>query len=172
MKNLTKKLKTLLNEDIIDIFIFGSKIKGKTNYSDIDLAVLLKKEDKDIKEKIKRLVPNSDVQILYIEDIYEKIFLTIIKEGYSIKNNDYMHNLYGLKPVKIYKYSLNQLTPSKKVMFERGIKTIPNITKLSNSVIMVEIKNTGEFEEFLKLWDMDIDTKDYELIPMMRKEIF
>jgi hypothetical protein len=55
-------------------------------------------------------------------------------------------------------------------MFERGIKTIKGLKRLSNSVVLVPIEFTGEFESFLKQWDMDIDTEEYELIPLMRKE--
>ena len=171
MKDLTKKLKTLLkNEDVIDIIIFGSTAKGGVSPNDLDIALLAKNKSIQLKDEIKKLIPKTDVQILTLEDFHNILFLTMIKEGYSLKKEEYIHNLYKLSPVKLYKYSLKQLSLSKKVMFERGIKNIKGITKLSNSVVLVQTEKTREFEDFLKNWDMDIDTKDYELIPLMRKE--
>jgi len=171
MKKLTKKLRELLkNKEIIDIIIFGSKAKNKVSPKDIDIAVLLNKKDIKFKKIVNSVVPNADIQLISLENIHQNIFITLLKEGFSVRKNDYLHNLYGLKPVKLYKYSLKQLTPSKKVMFERGIKTIKGIKRQSNSVVLVPIEYTGEFEEFLRQWNLDIDTKEYELMPLLRKE--
>lgn len=171
MKKLVKKLEPLLKiNEIEDIIIFGSKAKGRNRPEDIDVAVLVRKDNIEIKNRIKNILPDSDIQIITIGDIHKKIFLTLIKEGFSIKKNAYLHNLYGLMPVKIYKYNLKQLTQSQKVMFERGIKTVRGITRLSNSVVLVPIENSSEFDDFLKQWELDIDAKNYELVPFMRKE--
>lgn len=160
------------NREIIDIIIFGSKAKGSIRPNDIDIAVLSIKKNIKIKQTIKELIPEADVQLLSLEDIFKNIFITLIKEGYSIKKKDFLHNLYNLKPVKLYKYDLKQLTLSKKVMFERGIKNIEGIQRLSNRVVLVPIKICGEFEDFLRTWGLDIETRDYELVPLMRKELF
>ena len=173
MKKLIKKLKTLLkNKEIIDIIVFGSAVKNKIKPGDIDIAVLSKEKDPNMRQIVKKLIPESDVQLVSLDDISKNIFLTLIKEGYSIKKNEYLHNLYNIKPIKLYKDSLKQLTPSKKVMFERGIKKIKGIERLSNRVVLVPIEFNSEFEDFLKQWDLDIDTKEYELVPFMRKEAF
>lgn len=171
MKNVVRKLKTLLNKDAIqDIIIFGSASKGKINPNDVDIAILLKKEMPEIKKLVKDIIPNADVQIIGPYDVYNKLFLTIIKEGFSVKKNAYLHDLYNIKPVKLYKYNLKQLTSSKKVMFERAIKSIGHIKRLSNSVILVPIEHSSQFEDFLRHWQLDIETEEYELLPLMRKE--
>jgi predicted nucleotidyltransferase len=171
MKDLIKKLKPLLkNSNITDIIIFGSIVKSKISPGDIDVAVLVKEKNLEIRNTILKLIPDADVQLITIEDFENKIFLSLIKEGYSIKNNQYMHEIYKIRPIKMYKYSLKQLTSSQKVMFERGIKTIEGLKRLSNSVVLVPIEFTGKFESFLRQWDMDIDTEEYELVPLMRKE--
>src|SRR3989338_5825552 len=150
MKDLIKKLRPLLkNNNISDIIIFGSVVKSKIDPGDIDVAVLVWKKDPKIKSIILGLLPAADVQLLSIEDIGNRIFLSVIKEGYSIRRNSYIHDIYRIKPVKMYKYSLKQLNPSQKVMFERGIKTIEGLKRLSNSVVLVPIEFTGRFESFL-----------------------
>ena len=174
MKESAKKLKSFLkNDDISDIIIFGSTAKGKITPNDIDIALISRNKNAETQStasEIKKIFKNADISIITIDDLHKGIFFTLIKEGYSIKNNDYLHNLYKTKPMKIYKYSLKQLSASKKVMFERAIKSIKGINRLSNSVVIVPIENSNEFDDFLKQWEMDIDTASYEFVPMQRKE--
>ena len=173
MKKLVKRLKGLLkNEEIQDIIIFGSKAKGRLSPEDIDIAILLKQENPEIKKIIIQAVPNADVQFITIGDIYKSIFFTLIKEGFSVRKEEYLHNMYNMHPVNLYKYNLKQLSASKKVMFERGIKSIKGIVRLSNSVVLVPIAHSAEFDDFLKNWGLDIETRSYELVPMLRKEEF
>jgi len=170
MKNLIRKLKPLLkNKLITDIILFGSNAKGKINPSDIDIAVMVKEKDVAILDMFKDF-KDIDIQLLSLEDIDKQIFFTLIKEGYSVRKDKYLHESYNISPVKLYKYDLRKLTSSKKVMFERGIKTINGLNRLSNSVVLVPIRYTGEFEDFLKNWGLDIETQEYELVPIMRKE--
>ncbi|MBW2989251.1 nucleotidyltransferase domain-containing protein [Candidatus Woesearchaeota archaeon] len=171
MKSLIRRLKGLLkNKQIIDIIIFGSKSRDKMAPGDIDIAVILKEKVNDIKGRISSIIPGADVELVSLEDIYNPLFLVLLKEGFSVRKNDYLHNLYGIRPVKLYKYSLKQLSASKKVMFERGIKSVKGVERLSNSVVVVPIEHTGEFEDFLRQWNLDIDTKEYELMPLLRKD--
>lgn len=170
MKELIKKLSPLLKDErIVDLIVFGSAAKSKSLPTDIDIAILVKEKDYSIVKLIRDVIPKSDVQLVSIDDIRSKLFLTLIKEGYSIKYKSYLCDIYGLKPVKLYRYDLKQLTLSKKVMFERGIKSIKGITKLSNRVVLVPLLMTGEFEDFLRHWTLDIDSQEYELVPLMRK---
>ncbi len=171
MKQLIKKLEPLLKRnDVIDVIIFGSTAKGKIRPADVDIALLVKEKNPDLKKKVKDLLPQADVQILTFEDYSRSLFFTLLKEGYSIKHKKYIHTMYGTSPVKLYRYSLKSLTASKKVMFERGIKTISGLTRLSNRVVLVPITHSGEFEDFLRQWNLDIETEEYELVPFLRKE--
>ncbi|MBT3408931.1 hypothetical protein HN415_09730 [Candidatus Woesearchaeota archaeon] len=171
MKTLVKKLKKLLNKKIIDIIIFGSYVKGNNRSKDIDIIILSEKYDKEIKEQIKQIVEKADIQFLSIKDYDKFIWLSMIKEGFSVKRNKYLFNIYNIKPVKLFKYSLKELTVSKKVMFDRAIKNFEKIQKLSNRVVLVPINQSSEFEEFLRNWNIDIDSEEYELLPVLRKEI-
>lgn len=174
MKQLAKKLKSLLkNKKIIDLVIFGSVAKNKIRANDVDIAAILKESiDKNIlKEKIGQLI-NKEIhlQLININDYDKFLWITLIKEGYSIKHNKYLFEVYKIKPVVLFKYSLKQLPVSKKVMFERAIKNFKNIEKLSNRVVLVPINLSGEFSDFLRNWNIDIDAQEYELLPLVRKE--
>ena len=174
MKQLAKRLKNLLkNKKIIDLIIFGSIAKNKIEANDIDIAVILKDSvDKNtLKESIGKLINKKiHLQLVNINDYDKFLWLTLIKEGYSIKHNKYLFEVYKIKPVVLFKYGLKQLPVSKKVMFERAIKNFKNIEKLSNRVVLVPIKLAGEFSYFLRNWNIDIDAQEYELLPLLRKE--
>jgi len=173
MKQLARKLKILLkNNKIVDIVLFGSFAKGKINSKDIDIIVLTEKYDKSIKDKINQISKKKkNIQFISIKDYDHYIWLTLIKEGFSIKHMKYLFEIYKIKPMVLFKYSLKQLPISKKVMFERAIKTFNNITKLSNRVVLVPIKESSDFSDFLKNWKIDIDSQEYELLPLVRKEM-
>ncbi|MFH1438961.1 MAG: nucleotidyltransferase domain-containing protein [Candidatus Woesearchaeota archaeon] len=174
MKQLVKKLKKLLgSEKIIDIIIFGSNAKGKLKPKDIDLALISEKEIliNTIKDKIKKLTEKEiDIQIITLKDYDKFMWITLIREGFSVKHNKYLHEIYKIKPVVLFKYSLKQLTQSKKVMFERAIKNMRYISKLSNRVVLIPIESSEEFKDFLETWDMEFETEHYGLLPLVRKE--
>ena len=174
MKTLVKELKTVLkkNEGIEDILLFGSSVKGSLNPKDLDLAIVSTDEKKGqrAKKSIQEKYKHADIQIITIANYSKAIWITLIREGYSIKYAMYLHELYRIKPVVLYTYSLKTLTPSKKVMFERGLKTFKGIKRLSNRVILVPISMTDNFKDFLQHWDLDIETEEYGLLPLLRKE--
>lgn len=179
MKNLAKKLKILLkkNENIVDIIIFGSLTKGKINVNDIDVALLCKSKDGidriNIKNKIAGIVKNKvDIQIIGIEDYSHFIWVTLIREGFSVKYNAFLHEIYRIKSVVLYKYSLKEITLSKKVMFERALKNFNGIERLSNRVVLVPIEISESFNEFLRGWGIDLSSQEYGLLPLVRKEEF
>ena len=174
MKTLVKKLKPVLNKrkEIVDLILFGSVTKGGIGSNDVDIAVVssgsvdrisLKRE---LGKKLERVV---DLQILDIQDYNKFIWVTLIREGYSVRYGKFLHQVYRIKPVVLYKYSLKELTKSKKVMFDRAIKKFENIEKLSNRVVLVPVSLSGEFAEFLESWSIDFDSREYGLLPLVRK---
>lgn len=171
-----KKLKKLLNKNIFDIILFGSFVKGGSP-GDIDIAVIIKekKEISIIKNQITTIIKEkSDIQFIDISSIHSSIWLTLIKEGFSVSKNKYLFEIYNTQPVVLYKYSLTRLTNVQKVQFERGIKKILGKESkfLTRSVILIPIILKNEMMEFLKTWDIYYESQEYELLPILRKEDF
>ena len=171
-----KKLKKLLNNGLIDIILFGSFVKGGSA-EDIDLALVLK-EDIDvsgIKKKIREILKKEvDIQIITLESLYSPIWLTLIKEGFSIKRDEFVSDIYGIKPVALYKYSLKKLNNVQKVQFERGIKKVLGKEGifLTRSVVLVPLNIKNEMMGFLNTWGIYYESHEYELLPFLRKEGF
>lgn len=175
MKQLAKTLKPVLrkNKQIVDIIIFGSTTKNKLVPRDTDIAILTEGGlnrpaiKKELEEKIGKKI---DLQILTLKEYKLPLWITLMREGYSVMHEKYVYELYGIRPFILYKYSLKSLTASKKVMFERAIKSFQTVKKLSNRVVLVPINISGEFSDFLKSWNIDIDAEEYGLLPLVRKE--
>jgi len=165
-----------LNKDINDIILFGSFVKDG-NAKDIDVALVLKENSNlmDIKKKIKSILKKeADIQVIDLESIYSPIWLTLIKEGFSIKKNKFLADIYNVKPAVLYKYSLKKLTNVQKVQFNRGMKNL--LSKegkiLTRSVILVPLSIKNKVMEFLKSWNIYYESQEYELLPVLRKESF
>jgi len=176
IKKYQKILKKLLNKNLIDIILFGSFVKGGS-IEDIDLALIIRerKEVEDIKKKIKGFFNKKvDIQVVDINSIHSLIWLTLIKEGFSIRKNEFLFEIYKIKPCVLYKYSLKKLNNVQKVQFERGVKKVLNKEGifLTKSVILVPITIKNEIIEFLKMWGVYYESQEYELLPLLRKEVF
>ena len=176
IKNYQKKLKKLLNKNLTDIILFGSFVKGGSA-NDIDLALVAKDELslKDVRIEIKNIFKKeADIQIISLESIYSPLWLTLIKEGFSVSKNKFIFELYNIRPAILYKYSLKKLNNVQKVQFERGLK---NVLKeegnfLTRSVVLAPITLKNEMMDFLKRWNIYYESQEYEMLPVLRKEDF
>ncbi len=135
LRQISSKLKDLLkNKEVIDIIIFGSVLKGKALPRDIDIAIITENP-----EKIKS-PPEFHASIIHPKDFFinvPSIVSTLLKEGYSLKNNKPLSEAYGFSSKSLFVYHLSALTPSKKVR-------IVNLLKGSKEKGMVE-KNKGKW---------------------------
>jgi len=156
LKNLSQiksKLKKYLsNRDILDIIIFGSAVKGKILPRDIDIAVITKKE-------IKVNIPGFHVSVIKPEDFFVKvpsIVHTLLREGYSLKNEKSFSEVYNFSSRVLFKYdlvSLNASTRVKIVNILRGKNKEKGLVKensgewLANQVFIVPAWNEYIFEK-------------------------
>lgn len=150
-------------------------MKGEIRPNDIDVALLISDESELglIKEEIRALDYKVDIEI--VDSIYNKIWAVLMKEGFSIRKNQYLFEIYGLKPSVLYKYNLKKLNPIQKVQFTRGLKSFLNESKgemLSRTIVLVPINYKNEMESLLDGWGIKYESKHYELFPFLRKESF
>lgn len=171
-----KGLKRLLNEfaSLEDIFLFGSSVKGKSA-KEFDLALILKNksEIEKIKPAIRKIIKNVDIQI--VDSIYHPLWIILIREGFSLRKNRFLYELYHLQPVVLYKYSLKKLGPTQKVQFTRGLKNLLETSRakvLSRSILLIPLTHKCLMEKFLETWGIKYEAESYELFPVMRKEEF
>jgi len=155
-------------KSIEDIIVFGSFVKDKFQPKDIDIAIIAIDKDPSMIGKISSDLPNNvDIEVLSQEQIYKtKLGLSIISEGFSIKENKFLRDMLNISPKKIYSYELVKLTPSKKRQFNRALKenlTEVNGQKLGAGCVMIPIEKTGFFEDFLDVWNLKLTSKKYNV---------
>ncbi len=177
MKTCQQKLKNILKKykSLKDIILFGSFVKGKADPADLDLALLLsdRSEINSISEEIREYYPRVDIEI--IDSIYSVLWAVLMREGFSLRENKFLFECYGLKPIVLYKYNLKKLSPVQKVKFTRGLKTLLQNTSseiLSRTVVLVPIIQKYKMDSFLDFWNLKYESRHYELFPILRKENF
>ena len=89
------------------------------------------------------------IEVLSPSQVYKtRLGLSVISEGFSIKENKFLRHMAGLEPKKIYCYDLKGLSQSEKRQFNRALKEHLNTLKgerLGAGSIMIPIEKTGFF---------------------------
>lgn len=151
---IKSKLKKYLNDkDIFDIILFGSLVKGKEDYSDVDIAFIARK-DIELNDE------GFHVAVLKPEDFFGKpmtLVNTLLREGYSLKNDKSFAESFNFLPKVLFNYNLSSLSPSLKVKVvsalrgrkdEKGLVLEHKGEWISNNVFVVGVDNENLFEKF------------------------
>jgi len=172
---LKNNLKGEIRGNILDIFVIGSFLKNKISPRDIDLIVLFKEKDmKDAEEKLYEIKEKLNfIKPIHMEPLFlgnmfkERIFLTILHEGFSIKEGKFVFELIKIGSFVIFYYNLRNLSKLDKVKFaqaiygrkkdgllyqERGISLGP-------MSFMVPVSREEIFKEFMKKWKITFERK-------------
>ncbi len=166
-KDFKKKYK-----EIFDFAIYGSVVRKKINANDIDIAIIFSSPEKldkklnlsqELKNELKKIIDyDFDVKGIDIPDLLDSSFIackSIMAEGFLVIRKKFLHEILGFKAYYIFSYSLKNLSPSKKVMFQyalrgrRGEKGIIEITKsvsIGRSAVKVPLEHSEEFKEFFE----------------------
>ena len=174
--NSIKKFKKE-NEEIFDVAIYGSAVKGKLDFNDLDLAILLSKKislskklklSQELKSALKNKVKyDLDVKAFDLYDFMDKVFVAkqgIISSGYLILHKEYISNLFGFNSYSIFKYNLKGLNNSKKTIFRyalsgrrkgKGLLKLKESEQLGKGVIRVPCSYEEEFKEFFDKFNIN-----------------
>jgi len=170
LKKLKKCLKSEKKENIFDIVIFGSLVKGSLEPRDIDVMVIFLdgslKERLDavqeIKSRLKGKIDEAiDIKQCLLKDLFSLEFMArtgILLEGVSIFHNKKFCQTLGFESCTIFWYNLKGLSHTQKVKFnyilagrnQKGIIEFLNGTRLMNGVVKIPIEHSLEFEKILK----------------------
>jgi predicted nucleotidyltransferase len=180
LKNLKQfsKLKKELKDKVVDIFIFGSFVKGKSKPKDIDVCLVFK--DPVLIELIKKaqqiLGEGFHVSSLQVDNFFTKphsLSRTMMLEGISLFTKKPLSEVFGLKAELLFSYDLSNLQSSKKVRFVylmRGRydnKGLVNKWKgefISRNAFLVSIDKDNEVREVFDRWDVKYSRKKIMLM--------
>lgn len=178
-----RRIKNSLKQDkaeIFDVVAYGSIVKGKIKPNDIDImAIFLHGSLKDRLEMIQKIklgLEKSfdlpiDIKSMLISDFFKPEFLArqgVILEGVSMIDGKQAANKFGFKAFKLFTYDLANLNNTKKTQYiyavngrySEGILKKLEGKSLGKGVIIVPVKNSLEFEEFLEKWDVNFKSEN------------
>ncbi len=182
LKQLEKCVKSeKKNKDIFDIILYGSFVKGKIKPRDLDILVIFEKgalkERLNITQKIKRKISKEvinikiDIKTILLKELFDKAFFAktgIFLEGISIFDGRYFSEKIGFKAISQFEYNLINKTHTQKVKFNyilKGRNDIGMIKRLSGKhlapgIVQIPIKHSQEFEDLLKMHNINFIKKD------------
>lgn len=174
MKKLKKNLLSLLKKEkfLVDIFLFGSALKNKEKPNDVDLIALFRDKDyeqiESILYKIKKIGEALKIDIhmepIIIDTLHsQKVYASILHEGFSIKNMKHLSEMLGFKSFILITYNLKDKKSSDKVRFSyalygrkkgEGVLKSLNGEEVGRGSILVPVEKYEIIKEFLKQWDV------------------
>ncbi|MFA5020311.1 MAG: hypothetical protein WC533_04390 [Candidatus Pacearchaeota archaeon] len=174
-KEIIKALKPKIKGNIIDIFIIGSSIKNKLTPRDLDLIVLFKEKNMNevqeslynIKESLNR-EKEIHIEPIFAESIFkEKILLTVLHEGFSLKESRYLSEVYNFGAFSIFSFNLENLSKIDKVRFAQalygrkkdGLLQLEKGVSLGQGSFMVNVEREEVFKELMKKWKINYNYK-------------
>ena len=162
LENLLKKY-----NQIEDIIVFGSAVKGKDMPEDIDIAVIVKEKDLDLYKELNDRLKPYKVHIELVASLLKtRLSLNLLMEGYSIEKKDFLNKILGLKPVKLFVYNLIGFSRSKKALFSMALtKTLKEIkgNRIAPGAVMIPIDKSGYCNEFLEAWKIKYNTSEWTM---------
>jgi len=170
LEKLRKYLKDEIGENIFDIIVFGSLVKGRPTPRDIDILVIFLQGTlkgrldaiQEIKNKLKpKFDINLDIKQALLKDLFSPEFMArtgILLEGHSILQNQKFCQTLGFNSYTIFWYDLEGLNHTQKVKFnyilagrnQNGIIELLNGQRLAKGAIKIPIEHSIEFESILK----------------------
>ncbi len=180
LKYLTSVCKKFANQNnIFDIVLYGSAVKGKQEARDIDILLIFLenklKERTNIAQKLKGIlkkrIKKIDIKTINLPELFEKDFLArqgIFIEGHSLLYNIKFSRRLGFESYSLFTYNLKNLNHNEKTKFtyaligriKKGIIKQLNAIHLGKGAIIIPIKNSLIFEEFLKTWKINYNKKN------------
>jgi len=158
-------IKWLKKKEIEDIFIFGSAIKGKRDVGDIDVIVIFK----EFSEKLWKEINKTEGKYHFSKTNFSKIldeptlWQSLLHEGYSLKHNDMIYDIIGMKSFFLFEYQLDKLSRTQRQIFshalygsggrESFLKSI-NGEKFGSMKVIVPAGWSEEMRSFFDTWDL------------------
>jgi predicted nucleotidyltransferase len=175
---MQEKLRKLLTDnDVFDIVVFGSSVKGAASPRDYDAVVIFRGgELRDRLNKVQGFKEAIDIEGLDIKqttlnELFSSSFFArtgILLEGISIKEGQPFCNTLGFAASTLYWYTLSGLTHNEKIAFNyaiygrrrKGLLAELQGQMISRGAVKVPIKNSLQLEEALRLHKVSFRKKN------------
>lgn len=171
--------KYIIKEKIIDAIIFGSVMRGKEKPRDVDLCIIINEKDElkglDLIDSLSKITDKYKKFKFQINLLTEKQFIdgntltnTLIKEGFSIKKDKKIAEVFGFECDSLFIYSLNKFSNTKRVKFhyvlkgrynKKGILDDLKGKFLGTGTIILPSENEEKLKEVFEKWGVNYKIK-------------
>jgi len=179
LAKISKSFCKQYKEDIKEIILFGSILRGKSVPNDIDiLLIFFKTINKDIEYELKKKLTLVFDNISLISKSQEQVYVSsftaresIIFEGYSLVTEEFIASLFGFNSLGIFVYDTKKLNNTNKTRFyyalngrrkAKGITDALEAIKLSDNIIAVPLQNIEAAKAFFEQWNLE-----YNYVPSL-----
>lgn len=185
LNKTAKKLYKQYKEEIEDIIIFGSYMKGKEQPRDIDILIIFKnKVNKQIEAQVNQQInlTGIDVNSVTLKELEDESFIAkegIYLEGKSLITNKNISEAMGFVSIAFFKYNISKLKGSDRIRFyyalqgrgnEKGFLTQIGAKRYSENVIIFNYSIIEKVKPFFEQWGLDYQITP-ALIPKRLKRI-
>ena len=175
-----KKFYQKNKEEVIDIILFGSFVKGKQKPNDLDLLLLFKsKTNLDLSYTLRKSLEKLNFRVEVTSKTYMDLFdenfkarESFLTEGYSLILNKFISQGLGFNNFILFQYNLKNLNKSQRMMFYYALygrkKTDSvilqklNSKKFSENLILTPVTQKEPMKDFLNSWNLD-----FQKIPVL-----
>ncbi len=163
---LVKICRSLIKNNLKDIVIFGSAVKGKASPEDVDICLLFDTADNRIVESVDSALTHAGfkahVSKLEYKDLFgSELWKTLLHEGFSIKENKMLSETIGIEPFILYEYGLIGLIKTQKQSFAHALfgsggrasflKSISG-RRIGKNAVAAPVQKSEELRAFLETW--------------------
>lgn len=170
---ITEFYKKRKNE-ILDIILFGSAVKGKEKPNDLDILLLfMNKEDLDaayeLRKKLEKFCAEVHVTTKTYEGLFDKNFrarTVFLGEGYSLVRKEFISKGLGYTSISLFKYELKGFSQSKRMQLQyalygrdkkSGISKELKLRKFADTIFFCTLENTEKLREFFEQWNIKFE---------------
>lgn len=164
-------------KDILDIILFGSIVKGKTEPNDIDICIIFKEKiDKELILNLNNKFEKVHFSILTAKNFFinpHALIRTLLFEGISLITNKKLSEIYGMKSYSLFSYNIKNLPNSKKVRLlyllkgrrnENGVVKDFDGEFVGTNAFIIPVEKDKEMLEILEMWEVKFERKQIFLI--------
>ncbi|MBI4155537.1 nucleotidyltransferase domain-containing protein [Candidatus Woesearchaeota archaeon] len=179
---LSKTAKIFFNkhkEEISDIIVFGSLLRGKTQPQDIDIMLIFKKKvDKNVEFNLRYLLEKIDKRIsissVSLDNLKKASFVAregYLFEGFSLINQDFIANQYGFSSFSLFLTTTKDMSNSERVKYyyalngrraSEGIIKKLNFIRIANDAFIIPLDSIEKAKDFFEFWKLK-----YQYIPII-----
>ncbi len=179
LRKLVKPFFKGYKDEILDILLFGSVIRGKENPNDTDiLLIFTDKVNMNIVSELQKLL-SMKIKNISVIPVTKKIYKTptflaregILFEGYSLINKNFIASDFGYSSFGLFITSTKKFTNVERTRYyyalngRRSLKgelKVLNGIRLSNDLIAIPLKNIERARAFFEHWKLD-----YQYVPIL-----